>query len=124
MPKRNASWRLGPRRPPAAHLRQIAEFREPAETSIDPVSLTDILVLCPEDVPQRTPLDEMASMNLLLQGSYVPFEVSTTSPKTRLATILAMVSSGVRVSAARSRTATPDEFAVELIDQADRSANA
>lgn len=100
------------------------KFREPAPTVVDPVPLTDVLVLCPEDVPQRTPLDAMSSMNLLLQGSYVPFEVSTTSPKTRLATILAMVSSGVRVSAARSRTAAPDEFAVELIDQADRSASA
>ncbi len=100
------------------------KYREPAETVREPAALTDILVLCPEDVPQRTPLDPMTSMNLLLQGSYVPFEISPTSARTRLSNMLALVTSGVCVSAARSRSATPDEFAIELIDQADRSASA
>jgi len=100
------------------------KFREPAEITTTPVELTDMLVLCPDDVPQRTPLDALPAVNLLLQGSYVPFEVSPTSAKKRLSMMLAMLSKGVRVSAARSRTATPEEFARDLIDQAARSASA
>lgn len=100
------------------------KFREPTNTTASTVPLTDMLVLCPDDVPQRTPLAPLPAVNLLLQGSYVPFEVSATSARTRLTTMLAMLSNGVRVSAARSRTATPEEFARDLIDQAARSASA
>lgn len=109
---------------PADQLDIGGKFREPAKTVSTPVPLTDILVLCPDDVPQRTPLDPMTATDLLLKGAYVPFEVSTTSARTRLVTVLDLVSSGVRVRAARSRSATPEEFAAELIDQAENSAKA
>jgi hypothetical protein len=100
------------------------KYRVPAETSSDPVPLTNILVLCPDDVPQLTPLDSMTAANLLLQGTYVPFEVSTTSARRRLEAVLEMLHSGVTVSAAKSRTAPPHDFANYLLDQAAASSSA
>jgi len=93
------------------------KVRIPAPTANAPVPLSNVLVLCPEDVPQLQPLDSLTATNLLLQGSYVPFEVSAGTARTRLEWVLKMLNSGVTVSAARSRTRTPHEFASYLIDQ-------
>lgn len=100
------------------------KLRVPSPTVDAPVQLTDMLVLTNEEVPQLRPLDPMASANLLLQSAYVPFEVSPTSARARLTTVMSMLTSGVRVIAARPRSATPEQFARALIDQAESSASA